>query len=92
MKNPKTTQWGTKYWYNENGQLHRDGDQPAIEYGNGQKSWYKAGKRVDAYYTDFGCFQPKTREEAMERLNSKKRPYSRKLYLADINKAFPLKS
>jgi hypothetical protein len=31
-------------WYT-NGQLHRDGDQPAIIYRDGSKSWYKNGEK-----------------------------------------------
>jgi len=30
---------GTKYWHNEAGDFHRDGDLPAIEYAEGDKWW-----------------------------------------------------
>ncbi len=30
---------GTKKWFNDKGQLHREGG-PAIEYANGEKHWY----------------------------------------------------
>ena len=116
MTNFKVDECGTKRWYNEKGQLHRDGDKPAVEDINGYKAWYQNGKRhrdgdkptverancdkqwykqekfVDIYYANFGCFKPKTREEALERLNAKKRPYSRELYMNDINKMFPEKT
>ena len=32
-----------KYWY-QNGEYHRDNDQPAIIYANGEKRWYQNGK------------------------------------------------
>jgi hypothetical protein len=35
---------GDKIWY-KNGQIHRDGDLPAIEYANGDREWYKNGQR-----------------------------------------------
>lgn len=34
---------GTIRWYNENGELHREGG-PAVEYTNGTKIWYINGK------------------------------------------------
>ena len=34
---------GTKRWYNEDGFLHRE-DGPAIEWGDGDKEWYRNGK------------------------------------------------
>ena len=34
---------GTKHWYNENGELHRE-DGPAVEWGDGSKEWYINGK------------------------------------------------
>lgn len=39
---------GAEIYYNANGQLHRDGDLPAIVYGDGRKSWYRNGE----YYRD----------------------------------------
>jgi len=82
---------GRKEWY-QNGKLHRDGDKPALELVGGSKEWHKSGELVDRYLANFGCFEPKTREEALKRLNAKKRRYSRKLYLADINRMFPEKA
>lgn len=35
--------YGNKVWYNENLQIHRN-DGPAIEYYNGDKTWYKNGE------------------------------------------------
>jgi len=35
---------GTALWYNLEDLLHRE-NEPAIEYSNGDKSWYKNGKR-----------------------------------------------
>ena len=32
--------YGTKYWYNQQDQLHRD-DGPAVEHSNGDKYWYQ---------------------------------------------------
>jgi hypothetical protein len=37
-------EWGTKWWYNSKGQLHRE-DGPAIEYASGDKFWYLDDKR-----------------------------------------------
>ena len=34
---------GTRFYYNSAGQLHRT-DGPAIEWGNGNKSWYQNGQ------------------------------------------------
>jgi hypothetical protein len=47
---------GTKRWRNKNGELHRVGG-PAIEYSDGNKSWYQNGlcHRIDGpafEYTD----------------------------------------
>jgi hypothetical protein len=41
----KTDIHGTTTWYNANGDKHRDNDLPAIEYANGNKSWYVNGLR-----------------------------------------------
>jgi len=81
---------GDKFWF-QNGKRRRDGDKPAIERSNGDKAWFKNGDRIDTYHANFGCFEPKTRKEALQRLNAKERPHSRELYLADINRLFPLK-
>jgi hypothetical protein len=37
--------YGHHSWYNRAGQLHRDGDLPAIILANGVQQWYKDGKR-----------------------------------------------
>jgi hypothetical protein len=34
---------GNKYWYNDDGQLHRE-DGPAMEFANGNKVWKTNGK------------------------------------------------
>ena len=34
---------GTRHWYKD-GELHRAGDKPAIEWANGDREWYKDGK------------------------------------------------
>ena len=78
---------GDKIWY-LNGKRHRV-DGPAVERFSGYKEWYLDDDLLDYYYPNFGCFTPKTREEALKRLNSKPRPYSYELYMADINKLFP---
>ena len=39
-----TNSSGDKYWFAENGLLHRD-DGPAVEYANGDKQWYVNGFR-----------------------------------------------
>jgi len=43
-----TDQYGTKRWFNDKGELHRDGDLPAIEYSSGTKAWYANGSFVKA--------------------------------------------
>ena len=68
---------------------HRE-DGPAVIYPNGSLDYYIEGKLVDEYFKDFGCFYPKSREEALERLDSKDRPFTREMYLADINKWWPI--
>jgi len=35
---------GHKLWKNKDGQIHRDGDLPAIEYADGEKRYYKDGQ------------------------------------------------
>ena len=35
---------GTQKWYRD-GQLHRDGDQPAVVYVSGTQYWYRDGRR-----------------------------------------------
>jgi len=41
-------QFGTKIWYNDQDQFHREAG-PAVEFANGTKHWYQQGKlhRVD---------------------------------------------
>ena len=38
----RVTKDGSKYWY-QNGQRHRDNDQPAVIYPDGTKNWYQNG-------------------------------------------------
>ena len=47
MKTYKVTvdEYGTIRCYNEDGQLHRE-DGPAVEWANGDKSWYLNGQRL----------------------------------------------
>jgi hypothetical protein len=41
----KTDEYGNKRWFNEDGELHRDNDLPAIEQqANGDKHWYANGQ------------------------------------------------
>lgn len=40
--NPAIDKYGTKRWYNDDLQLHREG-KPAIEYPSGVKRWYRNG-------------------------------------------------
>jgi hypothetical protein len=40
----KTYENGTKFWYNDKGELHRENDLPAVEYVSGYKSWYLNGE------------------------------------------------
>ena len=40
----KTNRFGTRFYYDTNGQLHRT-DGPAIEYVDGSKSWCQNGQR-----------------------------------------------
>ena len=79
---------GAKVYYKDDMVHNEDG--PAIVYPDGSVSYWIEGKFIDAYFKDFGCFEPKSREEALERLDSKERPYCRELYLADIDKMWPI--
>jgi len=36
--------YGSKRWYNERHQLHRENDLPAVERSDGSKSWWINGK------------------------------------------------
>jgi hypothetical protein len=47
--------FGTKYWKNESGKLHRL-DGPALEYANGDKHWYQNGMlyRLDGPTKEYG--------------------------------------
>ena len=38
--NPRTNYYGTKYWVNEDGNLHREDGLPAVEYKDGSKAWW----------------------------------------------------
>ena len=43
MSNPEIDEDGNKFWYNEQGKLHRV-DGPAIKWWNGDKAWWSHGK------------------------------------------------
>ena len=43
MSNPVIDLDGNKFWYNEQGKLHRV-DGPAIKWWNGDKAWWSHGK------------------------------------------------
>jgi hypothetical protein len=45
MDNPTTYQDGTKHWIDAWGKFHRD-DGPALEYADGDKSWWQHGKNL----------------------------------------------
>jgi len=38
----ETDKYGNRYWYNQNGLLHRE-DGPAVEWIDGTKEWYRNG-------------------------------------------------
>jgi len=40
--NPYTNEYGDKYWYDTDGEYHRE-DGPACEWANGNKEWWKHG-------------------------------------------------
>jgi len=44
VTNPTIDSRGNKFWLDESGEYHRDGDLPAVEYANGKKAWYKNGQ------------------------------------------------
>ena len=39
----KTDDRGNKFWYNDKGEFHREGDLPAVEFSNGTKYWVLNG-------------------------------------------------
>ena len=39
MNQPRIDCYGTKKWYNNNNEIHRDQDKPAVIYKNGSKIW-----------------------------------------------------
>ena len=41
---PEIDIYGDKRWFNEEGQLHRDNDLPAVIYADGSQFWYKNGE------------------------------------------------
>ena len=43
MSNQKINEYGTNYWYNEVGELHRE-DGPAVEYSDGDHLWWLNGR------------------------------------------------
>jgi len=42
-ENPVTNAWGDQIWLDENGRLHRDGDEPAVVKANGDRQWWTHG-------------------------------------------------
>jgi len=40
----EVTGFGTTYWYNQQGKLHREGGLPAIERADSAKAWYVNGQ------------------------------------------------
>ena len=40
----EVTGFGTTYWYNQQGQRHREGGLPACEYADGGKQWWFKGQ------------------------------------------------
>jgi len=60
MKIPHIDTYGTKRWYNNKYQLHRDNDLPAIENVNGNKWCFLNGTcvRFDNYYWTVGWYGP----------------------------------
>ena len=57
---PHIDKHGTKRWYNDKDQLHREGGLPACEYTNGNKLWLLNGTcvRFDNYYWTVGWYGP----------------------------------
>jgi len=43
---PEIDEYGTKRWFNNSGQSHRENDMPAVIYINGHKSWYINGEFI----------------------------------------------
>ena len=43
MTNPTSIGFGNKFWFDESGEYHRDGDLPAMEFVDGKKRWYLNG-------------------------------------------------
>jgi len=41
-QNPVIDEYGTKHWYNDRGEFHRE-DGPAVEYASGNKEWWING-------------------------------------------------
>jgi len=46
---PEIDNEGTKYWYNEDGELHQE-DGPAVEFTDGYKEWWINGQRQPDYF------------------------------------------
>jgi len=78
--NPEIDKFGTKYWYKEDGSLHRD-DGPAIEYLNGDMSWYKHGKlhRENGPAIDWHKYSTPIREFWLENISYKENEYWEKV-------------
>ena len=86
---PALIYWTGSVEYYIEDKLHRE-DGPAIIGLDGTLEYWIEGKLVDEYFKNFGCFKPKSREEALERLDSKERTFTRELYLADIDAKWPI--
>jgi len=56
-------------WHNEQGQMHREGGLPAIEWVDGDKSWYINGEEVTEAEAIAHC-KPKVKEVTMEELTA----------------------
>jgi len=54
-------------WHNEQGQMHREGGLPAIEWADGDKSWYINGNKVTEAEA-IAHFKPKVKELTMQEL------------------------
>jgi len=67
MSNPKIDKRGTNCYYNEDGEFHRI-DGPAIEYADGDKSWYIEGQIYSE--EEFNQYNRPVEELTMEEVNS----------------------
>ena len=77
-----------EYWID--GKKHRE-NAPAVIRADCVLEYWINGERVDVYRPDSFCFETNSREEALEWLDSKERPYCREMYLMEINAMWPVK-